>query len=455
MCPAGWRGAGRAGARRCPRGASRDEGRRRGSRRAGWTPGRCRPARRCVIPAPCGGAGMVPPPGARAAMLAAATRSRWPWCPQCGQVKFRPAGLGTRRAQDGQVEDVPRSSTRCTVIPAAWALSDRTRIRCPTRQSRVLWLCRRPAFRCRTPRGSPTARVPILCRIAQVMTSLAASCWACVTRRACRASAFRSRAGASATAVTPAVPAGGAGGGGPAAALAVAQVLAALGADGPPGHQQPLPVRAGDGIRVDDAQVDPGRPGRVRGLPVGVPRDGDLGGHVGVQAARVEAEGHRPDLARRVGEVAVEPDRQRRAASRDRDRSTRPSSGTCPHTSGPGPGPACGAGSGRSCRRPCGVSRWRTRRRSSGAAPTWPRGVEFPERARPGHRQRRTAPGIPPAACPAGAAARRSAPARSTTRRPPTPAARTPAPAGGGSPAARTAPCGTPPAAHPGHVFEA
>jgi len=80
---------------------------------------------------------MVPPPGPRAAMLAAAVRSRWPFCPQCGQLKFRPAGLGTRRAQLGQVEEVPRSSARCTLIPAASALSDSTRIRCPIRQSRV------------------------------------------------------------------------------------------------------------------------------------------------------------------------------------------------------------------------------------------------------------------------------------------------------------------------------
>jgi len=102
-------------------------------------------------------AGMMPPPGPRAAMLAAATMSRCPCCPQCGQEKFRPAGLGTRREHDGHVEDVPRSSTSSTVIPAASALSARAEIRRPTRQSRVRWLCRRPAFRCRTPRGSPTA----------------------------------------------------------------------------------------------------------------------------------------------------------------------------------------------------------------------------------------------------------------------------------------------------------
>ena len=43
---------------------------------------------------------MIPPPvlaAMLAAMLAAATRSRWPPCPQCGQGNTRPAGLGTRR----------------------------------------------------------------------------------------------------------------------------------------------------------------------------------------------------------------------------------------------------------------------------------------------------------------------------------------------------------------------
>ena len=58
---------------RCLRGAGRDGGLRRGSRRAGCTPGRWVPARRCVIPGPLGTAGMLPPPGALAAMLAAAS----------------------------------------------------------------------------------------------------------------------------------------------------------------------------------------------------------------------------------------------------------------------------------------------------------------------------------------------------------------------------------------------
>jgi hypothetical protein len=147
-------------------------GRRLGSRRAGCTPGRCAPARRCVIP-PIVSEEIVPPP-ARAAILAAATRSRCPQCPQCGQLNVLPAGLGTRRVHAGQVEEVPRSSTKVTVIPLACALSDRARISCPTRQERTRWLCRRPASRPSTPRGSPTASVPTRCPTAQPMTILAA-----------------------------------------------------------------------------------------------------------------------------------------------------------------------------------------------------------------------------------------------------------------------------------------
>jgi hypothetical protein len=47
---------------------------------------------------------------------------------------------------------------------------------------------------------------------------------------------------------------GGAAGGGAGAAFAVAQVLPALGADGPPGDQQPLTSGAGGGVGVDDAR---------------------------------------------------------------------------------------------------------------------------------------------------------------------------------------------------------
>ena len=76
------------------------------SRRSGCIPGRCRPARQCVIPALCRKARM-PPPLPRAAMLAAATRSRCPSCPQCGQVNSIPAGLGTRREHPGRWRTCP------------------------------------------------------------------------------------------------------------------------------------------------------------------------------------------------------------------------------------------------------------------------------------------------------------------------------------------------------------
>ncbi len=218
---------------RCPRRAGRDRGRRRGSRRAGCTPGRCAPARRCVIPAPSEAAGMVPPPLLRAAMLAAATRSRCPWCPQCGQRKLRPAGLGTRRRKRGRWRRCParRPAGQRSRRPRPCRL--RARIRCPTRQSLVRWLCRRPAPRLRTPRGSPTASVPTLCSTAQDTTVLAASCWAWRTRRRCRASAARSLTAVLPPAAGPALLFGGAAGGGPGAALTVAQVLPALGAGWP------------------------------------------------------------------------------------------------------------------------------------------------------------------------------------------------------------------------------
>jgi hypothetical protein len=50
------------------------------------------------------------------------------------QVKARPRGLGTRWWQRGQVEEVPRSSTRTTVIPARVALSVRAPVRWVRRQ---------------------------------------------------------------------------------------------------------------------------------------------------------------------------------------------------------------------------------------------------------------------------------------------------------------------------------
>jgi hypothetical protein len=66
-------------------------------------------------------AGVVPPP-VRAAMLAAAVRSRWPVNWQAGQARTRPGGLGTRDRQAGQVEEVPRSSTSCRLNPGGLSL---------------------------------------------------------------------------------------------------------------------------------------------------------------------------------------------------------------------------------------------------------------------------------------------------------------------------------------------
>jgi hypothetical protein len=121
-------------------------------------------------------------------------------------------------------------------------------------------------------------------------------------------------------AARPALPRpGGAAGRGPGAALAVAQVLPALGADGPSGDQQPLISGAGDGVGVDDAQVHARDPRGVGPGSLRVGRHGDLGGHVQVQAAGVEPEGHRPDLTGSVGHVPVQANQQRRAPSGGRE----------------------------------------------------------------------------------------------------------------------------------------
>ena len=177
----------------CLRRLDRDEGPRLGSRRAGCTPGRWSPVRRCIIPAPSGTEGIVPPLRVpRAAMLAAATRSRCPPCPQCGHRHTLPAGLGTRWAHAGHVEDVPRSLKSSTAIPATSALSARTKMSWPGRQLRTRPLCTRPDFRSKTPRGSPTTNAPTRLSTAHSITCFAASCWACRIRRRYLASALRS-----------------------------------------------------------------------------------------------------------------------------------------------------------------------------------------------------------------------------------------------------------------------
>jgi hypothetical protein len=138
-----------------------------GSRRAGDTPGRWAPARRCVTAAGRA-AGVVPPP-VRAAMLAAASRSRCPVRPHDRQDMTRPAGVGMRLPQAGQVEEVPRSSTSLTMIPAVSALSCSAWRRWPIRQARVRWLCRRPAVRASTPRVTHRQRSNLVQRVAGLL----------------------------------------------------------------------------------------------------------------------------------------------------------------------------------------------------------------------------------------------------------------------------------------------
>ena len=108
-------------------------------------------------------------------MLAAPTRSRWPLNPQETQRKARPLGLGTLRRQPRQVEEVPRSSTSTTSMPAICALSFRAAIRWvrPHLRSRRFW--RRPTSRLQIPSGSPTRSVPTLWSTAQATTAFAAS----------------------------------------------------------------------------------------------------------------------------------------------------------------------------------------------------------------------------------------------------------------------------------------
>ena len=160
---------------------------RRRSRRAGTMP-----ARRCSTSV--GRSTLDCPPPALAAMLRAPTRSRCPWNLQCGQRNSRPLGLGTRRRQDGQVEEVPRSSTSRTTMPARSALSRKACSRCVRRHRRKRKFCIRPTFRSLIPVGSPTTKVPTRCCTTKATTCLAASCWACWTRRRWWTSARRRRA---------------------------------------------------------------------------------------------------------------------------------------------------------------------------------------------------------------------------------------------------------------------
>jgi len=185
-------GGGGAGLRR-PGDPAVAGGRRRGSRRAGPAPGRCRPARRCVTTPVMQVGVVIAPPGVRVAMVNAAARSRCPANRQWWQVITLPRGLLILCLQAGQVDEVPRSSTRYTRIPARAALSCTMRRVWPICHCRSRRLCRRPARWSRVPRGSPTVSVPIRCSTAQSITVVVASCRACRTRRWCRPSTCRAR----------------------------------------------------------------------------------------------------------------------------------------------------------------------------------------------------------------------------------------------------------------------
>lgn len=200
-------------------------------------------------------------------------------------------------------------------------------------------------------------------------------------------------------------------GGGPAAGLRVGQMHPVLGPDRPPRHQQPVPVRTGHRIRVNDPQVHAGDPARVRRSAVRVDGDRDLGGDLQPQPATVGEQCHRPDPLGRIrhGPIQVQP--QRRATGRgwqpqlpavQGERAVIPADRhQTPATAGELTGPWC--------RQRGGVTPRRTRHRRTGAAPTGHRHC-------PGHRTcpdpPRPVPGTTldttPAARPAAAAAMHS-----------------------------------------------
>jgi len=223
------------------------------------------------------------------------------------------------------------------------------------------------------------------------------------------------------------------------ACFAVGQVHAVLGADRPPRHQQSLAVGPGHRVRVDDPQIHPRHPGRIRLLPGRVAGDRDLGGDIDPQPPRIVEQRHRSDLFWRVGQVPVQPHPQRRLSAGDRDLQP--------------PALECDAVAAAAADRlPCGVWRRRTRRRSSGAAPTGHLRYLIPQMC-PARTQPApgTAPDSPPVAGPAGPAARRSALARTPTHHLPRPVAQAAAAAATASHAAPPGQCGAPPAATADH----
>ena len=108
-------------------------------------------------------------------------------------------------------------------------------------------------------------------------------------------------------------------GGRPGAALAVGQVHPVLGADRPPRHQQRLAVWPGHRIRVDDPQIHPRHPARIRLRPRRIGRHRDLGGYIDPQPPRLVQQRDRADLFFGVGRVPVQPHPQQWPATGDRD----------------------------------------------------------------------------------------------------------------------------------------
>ncbi len=97
-------------------------------------------------------------------------------------------------------------------------------------------------------------------------------------------------------------------------ALRVGEVHPVLGADRPPRHQQSLPARAGHGVGVDDSQVHPGHPARIRLFTGRIDGHRHLGGHVKEQPATFTQQGDRPDLLDRIRHLPRQAHPQRRTA---------------------------------------------------------------------------------------------------------------------------------------------
>ena len=167
-------------------------------------------------------------------------------------------GLGTRWRQEGQVEEVPRSSTSCTRIPACSALSRSAPAGGCGATPATARFCTRPASCPVMPLGSPTTKVPTwwATRRRSPAGRLVLGLW---TRRRWHASARRYRADAVASAATRAARAWVPGATRWPAWTSDHRGQVAVGADRPPRHQQPRGLGY-HGIGVDDPKVHPSDP---------------------------------------------------------------------------------------------------------------------------------------------------------------------------------------------------